>query len=150
LIALLVRLFGNAYDYAHALARFLDQHFKIHPTTLRRKKEGGKEQRLKGYQRADFEEVWERYLPPLEADGDTAKEPIDQDHVTLQSNPKARPTRVSPNKNAACHDVTLQKSTPEKPSKPQPQKQRHARIKSFSRLKNIVSKAFASAFQITN
>ncbi len=104
---------------AHALARFLDQHFKIHPSTLRRGKKDGKEQRLKGYQRADFQEAWERYLPPLEAAGDTPEESTDrehvttdQEHVTLPTKPHRRPTRVSPNKNAACHDVTLQKSTP--------------------------------------
>ncbi len=148
---------------AHALARFLDKHFKIHPSTLRRKKERvggkeggkeeGKEQRLKGYQRADFEEAWERYLPPLEAAGDTPEESTDpehvttaQEHVTLPTKPHRRPTRVSPNNNAACHDVTLQKSTPKTTVKPGASKWPKTPAKSFSRLKDIVSRAFASAF----
>ncbi len=155
---------------AHALARFLDQHFKIHPSTLRRKKEGvggkkggkeeEKEQRLKGYQRADFEEVWERYLPPLEALGETEKEP--EQKLAM---PRSAPDRLKPapgsqervasslvpaNKNAACHDVTLQKSKPKTTVKQGANKWPKPPAKSLSRLKDIVSKAFASAFQITN
>ena len=121
---------------AAALARPLNKNFKIYPRTQRRGKE-----RLKGYQQADFQEAWERYLPPSTATGETATESEDQDSVSIQADSQPRPTPVPANKIAPCHDVTTQKSTtkPARKSHLSPISQFKSRFQKA--LKKLVAKA---------
>ena len=121
---------------AAALARPLNKNFKIYPRTQRRG-----EERLKGYQQADFQEAWERYLPPSTATGETATESGHQGPVSIQAGSQPRPTPVSANKIAPCHDVTTPKSTIKAPARKSPILLSKFKSGCQKALKKIIAKA---------
>jgi hypothetical protein len=83
---------------ASKLARQL-KHYKIKPVTVWRKNEYGGDVSAKGYQRAQFKDVWKRYLPEISSTNpDCIRQGVrnsDNSLITNEKQPEAQPSETT-------------------------------------------------------
>jgi hypothetical protein len=118
---------------AHALSAILRKHFGIYSRSQRRGQE-----KLRGYQLSDFQEAWERYLPPPNQD-----QPMPTKDKTTSSTEPTSSTKSTP---SSSEESRQAKTTP-KPPKSRLVSMSHSKASAEkigpnpgSRLKNFVAK----------
>ena len=121
---------------AHALSALLRKHFGIYSRSQRRGKE-----KFRGYQQSDFQEAWERYLPPPQAGLPVPTEKSKGTISTDESTPNAQSS--SPSKSTSSTPSVYRS----KPAKSPLVSMSHSRTtaekiipKPMSRLKNFAAK----------
>jgi hypothetical protein len=117
---------------AHALSALLRKFFNIYPRSQRRGK-----QKLRGYQKADFADAWERYLPGPHADG-SEENAVANNIRTAAANAAAEDTNDEPSLQAevlSSRPVPAVRGLPNSPEK--------SRVVSMSQFKTGWKKRWA-------